>query len=339
FTLDPELVHDSTIMMANQFKNILLKSLPALNIPESNRYLASSQNIKWNFPIGLAAGLDKNAMALEYFSQVGFGSVEFGTVTPISQGGNPKPRIWRYPKLKSLRNAMGFPNAGLESIAKRVLEYSGNACLGANIGKNKNSDGEKIFEDYAVLFKNFCQTSDYIAINVSSPNTPGLRNLQGPEFLQKILDALKSDREKHPIPVYIKIAPDLLENEIKDIIQIAAKNNLAGIIATNTTVAHDFGKGGLSGNYLKDHAKLVRSWLLKHSNEIPNFDIIGVGGIDSFEDCKIFWKAGGQFLQIYTGFIYQGPQLLIDLKNKLDQEFNIHQVSGFSEYLTYLRSQ
>ena len=261
------------------------------------------KNLKALSPIGLAAGLDKNAQALNALSALGFGSLEAGTVTFKEQLGNSRPRIWRYPEELSLRNAMGFPNAGVEAIKKNLLNYSASSLLGINIGKNKDTSAQDSIEE---LGKVVChlKRADYFTINVSSPNTPGLRELQEPTYLRELFTHLQSLTNT---PLFLKIAPDLEPKKIEELAQLASELKLEGIIATNTTMIPLKGVGGVSGALLKEKAQLVQQTLLSMNTEL---NIIGVGGLSDFKDILKFWHMGGKWVQIYTALIYQGPSLV-----------------------------
>jgi dihydroorotate dehydrogenase len=329
FSLDPEFIHDNALNLAAQRPSLLSSAVP--KVKHSHKYQTKGYHISWSFPVGLAAGLDKNAKALSFFDKLGFGAVEFGTVTPKAQYGNPKPRIWRYPAESNLRNAMGFPNQGAIATLQNVKSFCGNCKLGANIGKNKLSDGEQVFEDYASLYRDFAKYSDYLVINVSSPNTPGLRNLQGKEFLEKILMAIAPYREECSKPLFIKIAPDVNISNLEDFVSVASDFRLEGIVATNTTIEHQLGAGGLSGQCLIKKSARIRNQLLSMMKG-TQMDLIGVGGISSFEQVKEFWDNGGKFVQVYTSFIFQGPKLLIDIQKGIDDLLKSNGAKNLTEY-------
>lgn len=254
-------------------------------------------------PIGLAAGLDKNAQALAFFASCGLGILEAGTVTLRAQAGNSRPRIWRYPQQQSLRNAMGFPNAGAAAIAENLRNYEATSLLGANIGKNKETTVSDSIKELGELSQKL-QKVDYLTINVSSPNTPGLRALQEPVYLRELFSHLK---EKSNKPLFLKIAPDLELGKVEELATLAQELALEGIIATNTTVIEAMGAGGISGLLLKDRAARVQRHLLTMKTDL---NIIGVGGISTFKDILNFWSMGGAWVQIYTALIYQGPGLI-----------------------------
>jgi dihydroorotate dehydrogenase len=288
-------------------------------------------------PVGLAAGLDKNALAYNELGNFGFSFVEIGTVTPKPQYGNPKPRLFRLKSNQALLNRMGFNNDGVDKIARRIKRHKPNVILGGNIGKNKITENENAYQDYEYCFKALFPFVDYFVVNVSSPNTPGLRELQEKEPLKKILNQLMHlnhdlalAHSSKPKPILLKIAPDLTDTQLDDIIEIVKDTKTDGIVATNTTTdrsgldyepqyIQSLGAGGISGTPLKNKSTEVIKYLHVHSNgTIP---IIGVGGINSPEDALEKLEAGASLIQLYTGFVYQGPclvkainQALIDRK-------------------------
>lgn len=282
-------------------------------------------------PVGLAAGLDKEAEAFEMFAKLGFGFVEIGTLTPKAQPGNPKPRLFRLKTDNALLNRMGFNNKGVENAIKNLKKTKGKIIIGGNIGKNKITPNEKAIHDYEICFSELFPYVDYFVINVSSPNTPGLRELQEKEPLKKILNRLVelNNEHKKPKPVLLKIAPDLSNSQLDDIIEIVAETKIHGLVATNTTISREglsydtayvesFGNGGISGKVLKNRATEVIKYIHKKSNKtIP---IIGVGGIMSAADAIEKLQAGASLVQIYTGFIYEGPRLIKDINKAILRE-------------------
>lgn len=307
FSLPPEKAHNLTLQLAS-----LSPTLGKLSGtgPDPRLAIEVGQS-KWSFPIGLAAGLDKNAEALEFFSHQGFGALECGTITLLPQAGNPLPRMFRYPEEASLRNAMGFPNQGLLPILSRVKSYDNILPLGANIGKNKDSSAKESIEELSVLFDTLQSEVDYFVINVSSPNTPGLRALQEKSYLSELFQVLNQSRIKD---LYLKIAPDLETSKIIELSELAAEYKLTGIIATNTTMMPERGIGGVSGALLKEKARAVREIILKA--ELP-LELIGVGGISEINDLFDFWARGGKAAQVYTAYVYQGPTLLKKMKQEI----------------------
>lgn len=279
-----------------------------------------------DFPsqVGLAAGLDKNALAFEAFGNMGFGFVEVGTLTPKAQDGNPKPRLFRLLADEALINRMGFNNDGVEAARLRLLKRKKGLIIGGNIGKNKVTPNEEALEDYKKCFKALYEVVDYFAINVSSPNTPGLRALQEKEPLSQILRAVMDLNRAtgKPKPVLLKIAPDLSEEQLNDIIEIVNSTGIQGVIATNTTIGRNglktsageleqIGAGGLSGKPLSRRSTEVIRYLKQKSGNA--FPVIAVGGIHSAADALEKLEAGADLLQLYTGFIYEGPKLIQDI--------------------------
>lgn len=275
--------------------------------------------------VGLAAGLDKNGDYFQALSTIGFGFVEIGTVTPRPQSGNPAPRLFRLPKAKAIINRMGFNNEGIDHLLTNVESARQNGfkgIIGINIGKNFDTAVDNATADYLICLRAAYLHADYITINISSPNTPGLRTLQYGKELDKLLSAIKNEQllleAQHSkyTPITVKVAPDLNEDEIKDIAEILIKNKMDALIATNTTLSRDAVSalkhgdeaGGLSGLPVKDMSNAVIREFHKHlKTKLP---IIGVGGIFSYEDAQEKLDAGADLVQIYTGFIYQGPNLI-----------------------------
>lgn len=281
--------------------------------------------LKFKNPVGLAAGFDKNAELMDELACLGFGFVEIGTVTPLPQDGNEKPRLFRLKPDRALINRMGFNNHGAAAAAERLRKRKINILIGGNIGKNKLTPNENALDDYLKSFDALYEAVDYFVVNVSSPNTPGLRDLQEKEPLMKILAAL-TQRAKElaakysslPKPILLKIAPDLTDSQLDDIIEIVTSTKIAGVIATNTTISRSdlltndskikkIGAGGLSGAPLTHRSTEVIRYICDKSNRA--FPVIGVGGISSPEDAKAKLDAGASLVQIYTGFIYEGPGL------------------------------
>ncbi|UFH55696.1 quinone-dependent dihydroorotate dehydrogenase [Spirosoma sp. KNUC1025] len=276
-------------------------------------------------PVGMAAGFDKNADLVSELSDLGFGFVEIGTVTPRPQPGNPKPRLFRLKADLGLINRMGFNNKGVGPAAGRLRQFGQNrgnrqVIIGGNIGKNKDTPNEEALSDYLISFRELFDTVDYFVVNVSSPNTPGLRDLQEREPLTKLLTALQQENKQRPNakPILLKIAPDLTNGQLDDIIAIVAETGIAGVIATNTTISREnlitdpstvsqIGAGGVSGLPLRERATEVIRYL--HQQSGGSFPIIGVGGIFSVEDAQEKLNAGASLIQVYTSFIYEGPGL------------------------------
>ena len=277
--------------------------------------------LKFDNPVGLAAGFDKDAKLFDELASFGFGFIEIGTVTPLPQDGNPKPRLFRLKDDSGLINRMGFNNLGIEAVVARLRRKKSDIIIGGNIGKNKVTPNEEAANDYAICFEKLFPYVDYFAVNVSSPNTPGLRDLQEKAPLTALLNSLqelnnKKDKRK---PILLKIAPDLTNEQLDDIIDIVADTKIDGVIATNTTIDRSglktdknkvdaIGNGGLSGKPVGLRSTQVIKYLADKSNRA--FPIIGVGGIHSAEDALEKLDAGATLLQVYTGFIYEGPSLV-----------------------------
>lgn len=310
FRLPPEKAHDFTIRVAS-----LSPALGhLLGIRQDPAHALKIGSLNWPFPIGLAAGLDKNAEALAFFENQGFGAVECGTITMRPQEGNARPRMWRYPDEKSLRNAMGFPNQGLHAIWNRLRAFDRKSPLGANIGKNKDTGRDESIEELTLVMSSLEELVDYFVINVSSPNTPGLRAFQEKTYLNELFTEL--NRVRNGKDLYLKIAPDLEEEKIRELCETAVESKLTGLIATNTTIMAERGAGGMSGEILRERARKVRSTIL---NMRTNLELIGVGGVGNFSDVLDFWNEGGKAMQVYTSYVYQGPGLLHSMKRDLDK--------------------
>jgi len=330
--MDPEKAHELTIELFSRFPGILSK---ALNQDyDTPKYAISLGDLNWSFPVGLAAGLDKNAEAIDFFSKTLFGAVEVGTVTPKAQPGNPKPRMFRYIAEESLRNRMGFNNFGAEKVYQNICASSrGDKVLGINLGKNKITPEKDAHLDYQSLYKKFARIGDYLVINVSSPNTPGLRDLQSTDKLKIIFQSLEEERKDTPVPLYLKISPDQSFDDIGAICDLAQEFNLSGIIATNTTIMESRGAGGISGKLCAEKSKAMRRYVLERVAGNKDFNVIGVGGISDFSDVWEFWKLGGKAVQIYTSFIYQGPDILEKIKLDIDKALVKNKVATLQELL------
>jgi dihydroorotate dehydrogenase len=322
FNFDPESIHyfvTGTLRRITRIWGVrsLLKASFQL---EDMRLEREVMGLKFKNPIGLAAGFDKNASMVEDLAQFGFGFIEIGTVTPLPQPGNEKPRMFRLPSDKALINRMGFNNQGVDVAADRLKRIDKKGLIiGGNIGKNKNTPNAEAVNDYIKCFDRLFDVVDYFVVNVSSPNTPGLRELQEKEPLKNILNTLQQRNRKNDIsrPILLKIAPDLTNSQLDDIIEIIKETKIAGVIATNTTISREGlsapvllqgESGGLSGKPLTKRSTEVISYLSRQSDK--SFVIIGVGGIHTQEDAIEKIKAGASLIQIYTGFIYEGPGLI-----------------------------
>lgn len=336
FKTDPEKAHDLALSMFERFPQAA-RLMPRAK--PDQKYRLNDGHQTWNFPVGLAAGFDKNARALDFLSRLGFGTVEAGTITPKPQPGNNKPRISRLASEKSLLNSMGFPNEGQLRISRRLerKKWEAGCKIGANLGKNKTTPPENVPEDYAALYEGLAPLSDYLVINISSPNTPGLRALQSREGFRAICEALESKRGDAPKPLYLKIAPELDASDLKDLIELCKEFRFAGVVCCNTGVSHNRGKGGLSGEAIKEQARLSRERVLAATAETPELSVIGAGGISGFEDALDFWQKGGSFVQIYTAFIYQGPKILRDIQAGIDRLLKEEGASSFQEWKDSLK--
>jgi dihydroorotate dehydrogenase len=334
FLFPPEWTHYFSM---NCFKVLcflkpIRKLLALIFTPHDSHLTTNFLDLQFRNPVGLGAGFDKNAIYLKELETLGFGFVEVGTVTPLAQPGNPKPRVFRLPKDKALINRMGFNNDGAKIVAERLRKWkerqlaTGNwqsrsrLIIGGNIGKNKNTPNEEAWKDYAACFNELHPYVDYFVVNVSSPNTPGLRELQDKESLKKILLHLLmiNNGKANSKPVLLKIAPDLTYRQIDDVIDLALEIKLDGIVATNTTInrqdlIHEFGvgnqeSGGLSGSPLKKRSsEIIRYIHQKANGQIP---IIASGGIFTSADAKEKLDAGASLVQVWTGFIYEGPAIV-----------------------------
>lgn len=326
FSFDPEKIHHFVtrgLQLFSRFPGGSKLSHAVFSI-ENSTLETSVFGLKFKNPVGLAAGFDKNAEMMDEMSNLGFGFVEIGTVTPLPQAGNPKPRMFRLKEDKALINRMGFNNKGVEVVADRIRLYRQNSnqnrklIIGGNIGKNKTTPNEDAVNDYIKCFDRLFDVVDYFVVNVSSPNTPGLRELQEKEPLKMLLQTLQQQNDKNGIsrPVLLKIAPDLSNAQLNDIVEIVIESGIAGVIATNTTIGREGlishknknETGGLSGKPLTDRSTDVIRYLSEKSGKA--FPIIGVGGIHSAADALEKLEAGASLVQLYTGFIYEGPGLV-----------------------------
>src|SRR5205823_1689539 len=319
FSLDAEAAHHFTIALLRQasYFDLVLRTLKAFQPSPEPKALFG---LNFPNPIGLAAGLDKNGVAIPAWAALGFGFIEIGTVTARAQPGNPEPRIFRLPKQQALINRLGFNNDGADAVAERLrkLRASGRwpaVPVGINIGKSKATPLEKATDDYLYSFRLLREFADYIALNVSSPNTPGLRDLQAAAALSQLLRAIGDENRKNTKPVLVKIAPDLSMSELEELVATCEQNEIAGIIATNTTLDHSSvpperdQAGGLSGAPLREKSTaLVRA--ITARSTIP---VVASGGIFDAKSAQEKFETGAQLLQVYTGYIYRGPGLLQEI--------------------------
>lgn len=323
FKFDPENVHHFVVTGLQWFHRYFpfgKKILRATYSIADEKLTREVFGIKFKNPVGLAAGFDKNGEYIAALSDLGFGFIEVGTVTPLPQPGNEKPRMFRLKEDEAIINRMGFNNKGVEVMAERLRSLKAQApsiVIGGNIGKNKVTPNENAVNDYVICFDKLFDVVDYFVVNVSSPNTPGLRELQEKEPLKALLNTLQQRNFKSNIsrPILLKIAPDLTNEQLDDIVEIVKETGIAGVIATNTTIdrnglhhKHQTEMGGLSGKPLTQRSTEVIRYLAQKANH--SFPIIGVGGIHSAQDAKDKIAAGASLVQLYTGFIYEGPGLI-----------------------------
>ncbi len=284
--------------------------------------------IKFPNPVGLGAGFDKNALYLSELEILGFGFIEIGTVTPLPQEGNEKPRLFRLPKDQAIINRMGFNNQGAKAIASRLRQRKTNLIIGGNIGKNKATPNENAWRDYEICFNELFECVDYFVINVSSPNTPGLRELQEKSSLVRIFSQLQNINhgQLKPKPLLLKIAPDLTIGQVDDIIELAGEVNLSALVATNTTISRQhlqtsakevekIGAGGLSGKPLKEKSLEIVNYIYKQTaGKLP---VIASGGIFTGQDAADQLRAGASLVQVWTGFVYEGPMIVKNICKSL----------------------
>lgn len=324
FLLDPERAHYFT---ASLFKHGL--KTPLIGALIKKLYLFENKSLERNIlglkfknPVGLAAGFDKNADLYQDFQHLGFGFIEVGTVTPLAQAGNPKPRLFRLPEDEALINRMGFNNEGLEAMIARLKAGKADLIIGGNIGKNKATPNEEAASDYEKCFRALHPYVDYFTVNVSSPNTPNLRALQDKEPLKALLSGLKTLNVAFEVqrPILLKIAPDLTNEQLDDIVEIVEATGIEGIVATNTTIERKFlrsanqkEQGGLSGKPVRQRSTEVIRYLRSKTKAV----IIGVGGIYEAADAIEKLDAGADLLQVYSGLVYEGPSLIKSIKKAL----------------------
>jgi len=323
FSIDAETAHHLAVGLLRAVSHFNL-ALHALKSFQSSSRPKTVFGLNFPNPIGLAAGLDKNGVAIPACAALGFGFIEIGTVTAKAQPGNPKPRIFRLPAQQALINRLGFNNDGAEAIANRLRKLRNSkrwpaVPVGINIGKSRATPLEQAADDYLYSFRLLRDFADYITLNVSSPNTPGLRELQEPEKLSELLRAIGTEAGPTPKPLVVKISPDMSPTDLKAILAVCEKHQVAGIIATNTTLDHSLiprqldQSGGLSGAPLREKATaFVRE--ITTQCTIP---VIASGGICDTESAREKFEAGAQLIQLYTGLVYRGPRLLQEIADKL----------------------
>lgn len=318
--IDPEVIHDvcmdaiavtSKVPLVRDVVRQMWGRRPLFPVPSANQGGPFARPVPG--VMGMAAGMDKEGQAVEGLDMLGFGFVEVGTFTARAQPGNEQPRMWRYPEMRAIRNRMGFNNSGADEAARRLRELrrtkrGRSIVVGANIGKTKATPLQDAVEDYRYSASRVARWADYLVVNVSSPNTPGLRELQNVEALRPILAAVRQEADavagRH-VPLLVKIAPDLAEEDIDAVADLVTDMGLDGVVATNTTTDHDLGEGGLSGSPLLPRSLAVVRRLRNRLGEGPT--IIGVGGISSIMDAELMLDAGADLLQAYTAFAYNGP--------------------------------
>ena len=325
FWFDPEEVHYFSFSFIKFISKIPLVSnfLKSIYEVKDNRLEREVFGLKFKNPVGLAAGFDKDAKCYQELSNFGFGFIEIGTLTPKPQEGNSKKRLFRLKPDSAIINRMGFNNGGADAAVLRLKKNYG-VLIGGNIGKNKLTPNEDATSDYLICFETLFDYVDYFVVNVSSPNTPNLRELQEKEPLTKLLQTLQNENNKKSKakPILLKIAPDLTNEQLLDIIDIVNETKIAGVIATNTTISRDglqsenkTEMGGLSGKPLTQRSTEIIRFLSKKSNKA--FPIIGVGGIHSAKDALEKLEAGATLVQLYTGFIYEGPKLVTEINKAI----------------------
>jgi dihydroorotate dehydrogenase len=326
FTQDPEWSHDFTINWLKRTQNNLLNCVYKQNIADKPVQVFG---LTFKNPLGLSAGLDKNGECIDAFAAMGFGFIEIGTVTPKPQPGNDKPRMFRLPAGQAIINRMGFNNKGVDNLIENVKQTKYTGILGINIGKNKDTPDENALEDYLICLRKVYNYASYITVNISSPNTPGLRNLQHGKALDELLFGLKSEQKllqvqyAKYVPILVKIAPDLTDQEIVDMSNSLIDAGIDGVIATNTTldrtevVGQQYAQemGGLSGAVLAAKSQVVVEKLTKViGGRIP---VIGVGGIHSAQSAKAMIDAGSSLIQLYSSLIYQGPKVIKEIVDSI----------------------
>ncbi len=335
FKLDPEIAHDLAI------KTLKLNVVPKIFNTKSNDELFETEFFKKKIdnPIGVAAGFDKNAEVYNQLFKLGFGFVEVGTVTPLSQYGNPKPRVFRLEEDEALINRLGFNNRGSEDVSSRIKKNPQTGLLGINIGPNKNTKDR--VKDYLIGFRIFHKIADYITINISSPNTENLRNFHDQSKLEKLLDKIQNEKKilKSNIPIVVKIAPDIIDSEIEKISEVLLIKKIDAVIISNSSDGSrenlkdikKYQKGGLSGKPLEDKSNLLINKFYK--NFKGKIKIIGVGGVDSGLSAYNKFLSGADLIQLYTGMVYKGPNIVNLIKNDLTKLLLRDGIKNFKEII------
>lgn len=321
FSFESETSHQLTLQALRVAGNFPLSNFLLAQLYKTEARPVQAFGLTFRNPVGLAAGYDKDGVAVRGLAALGFGHIEVGTVTPKPQAGNPRPRVFRLAEDEAVINRMGFPSRGMKYVSRRLLRRRSAALrndmiLGVNLGKNKDTPLEEVARDYVELMKAFAPLADYLTINISSPNTVGLRRLQNREMLENLLDQINLERETWnlKLPILVKISPDMSDEELDDAIGVILDKKMDGIIATNTTVSREGVRsnlkgeiGGLSGGPLKGRSEAVLSRVVKLANgRVP---IVSVGGIASPDDAKKRLALGASLVQVYTGLVYRGPGL------------------------------
>ena len=331
FRLDPETAHRLTLQALRVAGNFPLSNWLLKQVYKVPSKPVHAFGLTFNNPVGLAAGYDKDGIAIQGLAALGFGHLEIGTVTPESQPGNPRPRVFRLAEDEGVINRMGFPSQGMSNVERRISDLRGprSAIIGINLGKNKETPIEQAARDYIGLMRRFIDLADYLTINISSPNSVGLRRLQGREMLEKLLETIQKEREQIALgrggnaPILVKLSPDLNEEELEEAIGLILDKGMDGVIATNTTLAREGVRskyrgetGGLSGSPLAAGSEATLRQVVKRVNgKVP---IISVGGIMSPENAKKRLALGASLVQVYTGLVYHGPKLVQEIVEALD---------------------
>lgn len=335
FWFDAEKIHHFTFKMIK-----LTARIPGVKSFRKNNYCLENKSLErelfgltFKNPVGMAAGFDKNALIIDELSDFGFGFIEIGSVTPKAQAGNPTPRLFRLKEDQGIINRMGFNNDGADAIAERLKKRKTNTIIGGNIGKNTQTEHHLATEDYIYNFKTLHNQVDYFVVNVSCPNVGDMSKIQDQEFLTALLQELKTlnDTYENPKPILLKIAPDLNNKQLDEVIEIVHDSKIDGVIATNTSIqrlnlkatkeeVEAIGNGGLSGKPITDRSTEVIRYLAEKSNK--SFPIIGVGGIHTPEDAIAKLEAGADLIQVYTGFIYEGPKMVKKINQAILKKYH-----------------